>query len=286
MWKVVRIVLTLSFTGILWYLQEIPGSSKEWYDIFLRAHKYPVFCFALAGDLLTQVTSYLIKTYKTGSITKQWVKKLLEHIVQERLGGRNYQTRISLLRPQKGYKLWWFYLVKMPVYNKLNGRNLPDWKTFKKNIPSAFKEYLYVYTRYGHSDDHKSFTLFQISDRNELPNGVADKCFKEQQEQDVQTACVSHLHLPPSYKEAKTDRKLSSYMRDTYIQEEQYHTLLAMNTRSNNLYAAPIFNESQHIWGVLIIDNDSPQKTSFKSLLENYIGEYQNIFSYTLPLIK
>lgn len=161
MWKVVRIVLTLSFTGILWYLQEIPGSSKEWYDIFLRAHKYPVFCFALAGDLLTQVTSYLIKTYKTGSITKQWVKKLLEHIVQERLGGRNYQTRISLLRPQKGYKLWWFYLVKMPVYNKLNGRNLPDWKTFKKNIPSAFKEYLYVYTRYGHSDDHKSLHYFR-----------------------------------------------------------------------------------------------------------------------------
>lgn len=35
-----------------------------------------------------------------------------------------------------------------------------------------------------------------------------------------------------------------------------------------------------------MIDNDSKDKTSYKKLLDQHIGMYQKIFSYTLQILK
>lgn len=75
-------------------------------------------------------------------------------------------------------------------------------------------------------------------------------------------------------------------MRDSYIDKEFYSTLLSMNTVANNLYAVPIFYESQKIWGVMMIDNDSNKRIQYTNKLDPYISQYQKIFSYTLQILK
>lgn len=285
MWKLLNIAVTIFCTGILWYLQELPDKPSTWYDQFLHNHKNEVFICALLSSLLVQVIFHLLNEFILKNKRKEWINNLLEHIVKEHLGGRNYQTRVSILRPTKGIKLWPIYLT-MPISYKYHDKKLPGWKTYWSNFPSCFKKYLYVYARYGHSDRMKSYTLFPISDRNEEPNGVADKCYKEEADQSISTTCISHTYLPPTFKQAERNMKIKKYMKDTYISNKNYSVLLAMNTRANNIYAAPIFNEKQRIWGVLIIDNDSESAKNYKSEMDQYIADYQNIFSYTLNILK
>ena len=157
-------------------------------------------------------------------------------------------------------------------------------KAFWKNIPyKLFSNYLTVYARYGYSDRMTSYTHFLITKRNEN-NGLAVKCYKEEQDRVVCTVPISGEKLPKHYAEA--DRRIQKYMSDSYIDEKYYSTMLGMNTIANNLYAVPIFLEDQYIWGVMMIDNDSQECISYKELLDQHIASYQKIFSYTLNILK
>ena len=128
-----------------------------------------------------------------------------------------------------------------------------------------------------------SYTHFLITNRDEN-NGLAVKCYKEEQDREVSTVSISNEKLPKCYEE--TNRSIRRYMSDSYIDKKHYSTMLGMNTIANNLYAVPIFLEDQNIWGVMMIDNDSQEHISYKELLDQHIASYQKIFSYTLKILK
>lgn len=75
-------------------------------------------------------------------------------------------------------------------------------------------------------------------------------------------------------------------MDESCISSAYYSSLLAMNTKANNLYAVSIFYEDQRIWGVMMIDNDSPKKISYKTKLDGHIAKYQKIISYTIKTLN
>lgn len=279
--KVIGVLLTL----LLWYLQEIPQEVNIWYDIFLKENKIKVALYAMYFVIATIILDCLLDYISNTSNVKQWSESFLKHIIKEHLEGRNFHTRISILRPQKGYKIILPYLIIYPLKALLSRHYKISNKSYWKNIPyKLFDDYLTIYARYGHSDNHKSYTHFQLTNRDESCNGLADKCYKEEREQEVQTISISNMTIPTKYKDA--DYKVQKYMKDSCISSEYYSTLLAMNTKANNLYAIPIFYEDQQIWGVMMIDNDSCEKISYKEKLDGHIAKYQKIFSYTINILK
>lgn len=284
MWKFLVRLVSLTLTGLLWYLQEMPSPAVEWYDIALEKHKVGCALTALVLVFLLEVFIAIITSIRKKRAIKRWSDSFLRHIIQEHLNGRNYQTRISILRPQKGWQIILPYLFIYPLYSFFSGHNHIRWRVFFNNIPlKIFADYLTIYARFGHSDQKLSFTHFFITDRQEGNNGLAVQCFKQELNKEVCTECISALSLPDKYESA--DERIKKYMRESFIDAQYYHTLLSMNTVANNMYAVPIFDENQHIWGVMMIDNDSTETIHYKEKLENNIAGYQKMFTYTLQIL-
>lgn len=284
MWKIIVKIIGILFTILLWYLQEIPSDSQTSYDVFLQKYKYEIALIALSIVLFTYIFDATLTYVKNQSAIKKWSNSFLKHIVKEHLGGRNFQTRISILRPRKGYKIIIPYLVIYPIKALFIEQYRICNKAFWKNMPyKLFSNYLTVYARYGYSDKVTSYTHFLITNRDEN-NGLAVKCYKEETDREVSTVSISSERLSKQYEFAT--RNVKRYMSDSYIDEKYYSTMLGMNTIANNLYAVPIFLEDQNIWGVMMIDNDSEERISYKELLDQHIANYQKIFSYTLKILK
>lgn len=284
MWKFLVRLISLALTGLLWYLQEMPSPAVEWYDIALEKHKVGCALTALVSVFLIEVIIAIITSIRKKRAIKRWSDSFLRHIIQEHLNGRNYQTRISILRPQKGWQIILQYIFLYPLYSFFSGHNHLRWKAYIKNVPlKLFADYLTIYARYGHSDQKLSFTHFFITDRQEGNNGLAVMCYKQELDKEVCTNCISSEILPDKYDVAS--ESIKRYMRESFIDAKYYHTLLSMNTVANNMYAVPIFDENQHIWGVMMIDNDSTETIHYKGKLENNIAGYQKMFTYTLQIL-
>lgn len=284
MWKFICKIIGTLFSILLWYLQELPQESQSYFVKFLRNNKYEVALFALAIVLSTIFINDLITYCKKRNAVQEWSNSFLKHIVKEHLGGRNFQTRISILRPRKGYEIIMPYLFVYPIKALFLEQHRICNKAYCKNIPyKLFSDYLTVYARYGYSDKMTSYTHFLITNRDEN-NGLAVKCYKEEKDSEVCTVSISNEKLPEHYELAS--RRIKKYMSESYIDKKYYSTMLGMNTIANNLYAVPIFLEDQKIWGVMMIDNDSQEQISYKELLEQHIASYQKIFSYTLKILK
>lgn len=284
MWKFIVRIISLGLTGLLWYLQEMPTPAVEWYDIALEKHKVGCAMTALFSVVIIEIIIAIVTSLRKKRAIRRWSDSFLRHIIEEHLNGRNYQTRISILRPQQGWQIILQYLFIYPLSSFISGHNHIRWRVFFKNIPyKLFADYLTVYARFGHSDTKMTYTHFFITDRHEGNNGLAVMCFKQELDKEVCTECISSLSLPNNYNEA--DERIKKYMRESFIDEKYYQTLLAMNTVANNMYAVPIFDESQHIWGVMMIDNDSAEAIHYKTRLENNIAGYQKMFTYTLQIL-
>lgn len=279
--KIIGIALTL----LLWYLQEMPQISDTWYDNLLKENKYNIALYAMMITIAAISLDYLLSYRKQTKSVKMWMGSFLKHIIKEHLEGRNFHTRISILRPQKGYKLILSYLICYPLKAFFSKHHKICNKAYWENVPyKIFDDYLVVYARYGHSDKYTSYTHFLLTNRNEPCNGLADKCYKEERELEVHTTSISGIALPKRYEEAND--KIKKYMDESCISSAYYSTLLAMNTKANNLYAVPIFYEDQRICGVMMIDNDSPKKISYKTKLDGHIAKYQKIISYTIKTLN
>lgn len=285
MWKFLLKISGVLLTGLLWYLQEVPQDSLEWYNQFLVEHKINIALVALIVTVVAMIIDTYVEHRRQRTAIDRWANSFLKHIVDSHLSGGNFETRISILRPCKGYKLIFSYLVAYPLkalikeHHKIKGRAY--WKNFPYKI---FDDYLSIYARYGHSQRFRSYTHFLITDRKGKQNGLAVKCYNEEVTQEVCTVSLAGVRLTKcSY---ITDKRVKKYMHDSFIDEEFYSTLLSMNTIANNLYAVPIFYENQKIWGVMMIDNDSDEPIHYKSALDSYISQYQKIFSYTLQILK
>lgn len=161
MWNLLSKVAGGLFSLLLWYLQEIPSKPQTWYDNFLSKYKIQIAFCTLCLAILALLLDYLISCYKKQSSIKRWSNSFLKHIVKEHLGGRNYQTRISILRPRKGYKILIKYLIVYPLKALFSEQYRICNKSYWKNIPyKIFDNYLTIYARYGYSDDLSSYTHF------------------------------------------------------------------------------------------------------------------------------
>ncbi len=276
-------ILVIAFTAILWAMQMIPAEKEGEFFLlpFLRQHKY---CIAFVSFLLVILLHLFDIFVERDNIQKKWIKKFLRHIVYLDLGGDNYHTRVSVLRPKWGYQIFitrvWYFLIKRFIENFKDKK----WKQSFKQIPIHwFSRYLIVYQRYCYPQEKKSYTYF----RDCGDNGVAVKCFREGIDCSVNTTCISDIELPENFSKLTgvNKKRVKKYMKDSFIDEKNYGSLLSMVKRANNIYATPIIIE-QEVWGVLIIDNDEQNEVSFKKKIDPVIERYIRIFVFTIAHLK
>lgn len=276
--------------SILAFLSNLPSYSGN--NLISKLIDYKLSVSLTITGLILFVQIYEFIFTKEEKVIREWTKEFLRFIAKEQLGGGEYHTRISIFRPQKGWRIIFKYLyfvfIKNFFYNFKNG----TWSKYIRNTPIyLFSDYLTLYARYSYPKEEKSYTHFRISKKNERLNGVADKCYKEGLEIEVNSCDISNVKLPSDYSEIKNSRTVSyrdvkKYMEDTFIDESNYNSLLNMNTKSNNLYALALTNKDEEIWGVLIIDNVGKNPRSFKTELEPVIEKYAKIFCFTLSTVK
>lgn len=276
-------IFVIVFTAILWAMQMIPDPKDgEFFWLpYLRMSKYWIalfsFCFVIGYHLIDIII-------ERDKIQKKWIKNFLRHIVCLDLGGENYHTRVSVLRPKWGYQIFlkrvWYFLILRFIENFKE----KTWKQSFKQLPIHLgTKYLVVYQRYSYPEEKKSYTYFRVHGEN----GVAVKCYREGIDCEVNTNRITDIPLPSNLSELKgvVKRQVKKYMTDSYIGEENYETLLTMVKRANNIYATPIIID-QKVWGVLIIDNDEPEVVSFKKKIDPVIDRYIKIFVFTISHLK
>ena len=240
---------------------------------YLREYKYWIALVSFTLVILYHLLDIFIER---DHIQKKWISKFLRHIVCLDLGGDNYHTRVSILRPKWGYQIFFkraFYIIFLRfIENFKEG----TWKKCLMQIPiHLFSKYLIVYQRYSYPQEKKSYTYF----RDYGDNGVAIKCYREGIDCAVNTTCISDIDLPEVISDLKGTnlKRVKKYMKDSFIDEKNYDSLLTMVKRANNIYATPIIIE-QKVWGVLIIDNDEQNEVLFKKMIDPVIERYIKLF--------
>lgn len=285
--KLLRKLLIPGFTVILALLSNIPNCSNNRLLQWIIEYKLHISIVCAAFILLFQYYEYVSED----RIIKAWTKKFLRFIAKEKLGGPEYNTRISIFRAQKGWRIVFRYIWYSLVICSIDNWKNHTWQRAFRNIPiHLFSDYLTIYVRYSYPKEDGSMTLFRVTNRNEM-NGITEKCYKEGTEIERMTCDISDLKLPETYAEIEKSRSkdyvlIKQYMNETNIDPAHYDSLLNIHTRANNIYAVAITNEDERIWGVLIIDNVSDKPKSFKEELKNVIEDYAKIFCFTLSTVK
>lgn len=102
--------------------------------------------------ILFHLASYIsLETNK-----KKWLRAFLRHMINQDLGGDQYETRITIFRVQTGIRFWPKYVWRCFLKRK----NL--WARLKK-MPNPLKVYLVPYIRYSYPDACPSTSYFSIA---------------------------------------------------------------------------------------------------------------------------
>lgn len=281
-------ISTIILTIVLSSLSLIPDNRDN--NVFQWIRENSLIIALSSGSLVILLHLFEL-FFSRDKYQKEWLKTFLKHIVDEHLGSDTYQTRISILRKQPGYivffKTFWFYVFVCFI----NNFKAHCWKQSLRNIAfHLMSDYLVIYVRYSYPKAKKSCTYFRLSDKSEKNkfNGVADKCYQHGIDLNVTTDNINDIDLPDNINDlsAKQKKRVEKYMKDCHFDKEFYNSIKVMHKIANNLYAVPVALSDQSIWGVVIIDNESNDFFDFKTYLKDYMPSYMKIINFSLSSLK
>ena len=280
-------ILSILFAAILYYLSLFDSGIKELKDypfpfnMELLSAYYPVCCarkgqiafwsFVLLAAL--HVAFYLWAENKN----KKWLQRLLQHIIEQNLGGGEYETRITIFGRKKGWKFVLPY-IWYAIRHSHMGKRL-------KCCPNPFKDYLVIYNRFSYPEQRKSYTYFRaIHDEEVEPQGIVEKCFKKGESTAVSTVYINEIRFRKNLwlLTSEEQQKVKQYMKDTGMAD--YDKLCTLKRKANYIYAVPI-RYKQEMWGVIAFDNNKETGVlDIKEKLKDLIGDYQKIIQFTIEL--
>lgn len=281
-------ILTILLTVVLWGLQMLPDEST---NIVLQWVKVNLYWIAgVSAGVVILLHVFDLYRGRERHI-KEWLVTFLKHILDEHLAGEFYHTRISILRVERGYKVFFKSLFHFVFRNFFNNFKKGTWRnSFKDIAVHIMSDYLTVYVRCSYPKAKHSHVYFRLSDeanRHQF-NGIANKCIEEGVPQFVHTVDISGIDVTRPLEKLSRDEqnKVKKYMKDSCFASSFYSSLRLMRRISNNLYAVPIALSDQSIWGVVIIDNVSNDKYDFKKDLATFMSSYMKIINFSLSSLK
>lgn len=281
-------ILTIILTVVLWGLQMLPNNPT---NLVLKWIKENIYWIAGASAVIV-IALHIIDLYRGRERhIKEWLVTFLKHILDEHLAGEFYHTRISILRIEPGYKVFFKSLFHFVFRNFCNNFKNATWRnSFKDIAVHIMSDYLTVYVRYSYPKAKHSHVYFRLSDKSNRQqfNGIADKCYVEGLPQFVHTININEIDVTRPFEmlSNKEKSKVKKYMKDSHFSPIFYENLRLMHRISNNLYAVPITLSDQSIWGVVIIDNVSNEKCNFEEDLSTYMSSYMKIINFSLSSLK
>lgn len=276
------IVLTI----VLWGLQMINEFPANW--AFTKLVKNHILLIASISGGIVIVLHFGDMIHGRDNIRKKWLKQLFSHIITTELGGRNYYTKVSLLRPRYGYQIFFQYLFYCFFLSCYDNTVKRKWTLRIKNIPIHFRtQYLTIYARYSYPKMKKSYSHIRITDIENHYNGIAEKAFRDGELEHAKSLLISNIDMNTELELIPSpDRnKIMRYMRDFYISDYYYNTLQNINVPPNHIIAVPILKDDADIWGVVTIDINSDNYEGFNDELFDRMGNYASIISQTLYFI-
>lgn len=281
-------ILTILLTVILWGLQMLPNKPTNLVLVWLKANLYWIAGVSAAVVILLHMYDYYRGRERH---IKEWLATFLKHILDEHLAGEIYHTRISILRVERGYKVFLKSLFHFMFRNFFNNFKNSTWRnSFRDIAVHIMSDYLTVYVRSCYPKPKRSHVYFRLSDRanRHVFNGIANKCFEEGVPQFVHTIDISDIDVTQPFDKLSSNEKnkVRKYMKDSYLDSSFYCSLRLMHRISNNLYAVPIALSDQSIWGVVIIDNVSNKKCDFEKDLAPFMSSYMKIINFSLSSLK
>ena len=131
-------VMAAVLTALLWYLQKFEGDKNFSCPDYLAKYKFEIAYFGLFVTLLTALITSLYEELTKRRTIDSWAKNFMSHIIEQHLCGGDSKTRITIFKPQKGYKLILPYIFCYPIKAffmtdyKINGQAF--WSNILKEV--------------------------------------------------------------------------------------------------------------------------------------------------------
>ncbi len=282
-------IFVILLTIIIACLQLLPAHAEDEQEYITWLRKNALYIVFFLGSIIVVLHVYDMIKAKDRNRT-MWLKEFLHYIIMTRLGGNNYHTRATILTVKPGWRIVIPYLMHAFVFGFITNFKRHTWVRKWHNIPIHLAtDYLVVYVRDCFpSNSHHSYTHIRVMDKKDVYNGIADKCYREGVVIPVNTTGIDGLPLADTLAKNSPEiqSKVKKYMKDSYIDESLYNTIINMNTIANNLYAIPIPRPDRSIWGVLIFDNNEAKNKAFNDELKDGGAYYADIISLTVTTFK
>lgn len=277
-------ISVIILTMMLWCLQMTHKLPSGRLTVFINDH-----IFGIASVVGVAVIGLHIYDmfYSKHAIRRKWLRQFFAHIIATELGGDNYYTKISLMRPKYGYQIilpYLYYCIILTCFDSTVNRK---WGVRLRNIPIHLRtQYLTIYARYSYPKIKKSYTHIRITDIENHYNGIAEKAFRDGQVEIAKSLKISdivmnsELNMIPGPDRGKIQR----YMRDFYFSDYYYNTLQNINQPPNHIIAIPILRDVE-VWGVMTVDINTENYEGFNDELAETISNYAKIISQTINFI-
>lgn len=233
--------------------------------------------------------SYL--TYNSDRIVlDKWVHMLLRHILDQYLANDNYNTRLTIFKPKKGWKTWGKYISHVIFGNIVENSHNKKFLLSFNNFPIHGRTmYLQQSDRVTSSKCPGSMTIFKTTVRGEELNGIADECFREDKDRCfAQANTLNNIEIPKKYPTGNEEVsvRIRNYMGAMKIGRNHYNVFRGMNFRAKQVLAFPLRKPDDSIWGIVVVDTDDDFGQSLDDILKDHIGDYQVMFRSMCKSLK
>ena len=280
-------ILSILFAIILYYLSLFDSGIRDIKDFPFPFNLEPLSmfypsCCAKKGHIALWAFFVLIVLHfvfylRVENKNKKWLQRFLQHIIEQNLGGGEYETRITIFGKKKG----WRFVCQYIWYALRHSHKIKRLKC----CPNPFKEYLMIYNRFSYPEQHKSYTYFRaIHDEEVNPQSVVERCYKIGESVSVSTVYITNIdfHKKIQSLTKEEQHRIKRYMKDTGMTD--YDKLCTLKRKANYIYAVPIRYE-QKMWGVISFDNNRDGNVlNIEDKLKDLIGDYQKIIQFTIQL--
>ncbi len=286
--SITLLILSLLFAFLLYYFSlwdsgisdineyPIPFNTSLFNGVYKQCCKNKEIISLIAFAIIIFIHILL---YFRGNNNKNWLQRFLQHIIDQNLGGAEYETRITIFCKKKGWRFIFPYLFH---YIKCG-----NFRHAYKHRPKLFENYLVIFNRFSFPKQKKSYTFFRaITEENVVPTSIVEKCYKKGTEISISAPYISDIIFKNNMLELSLQDQIrvQGYMDKTGTSD--YGKLCMLNRKANYIYAVPI-RQDEEIWGVVVFDNnrqDNP--VNIKDKLENVIFDYQKIIQFTIQIYK
>lgn len=274
-------------TFLLWVLQELKDVHKE--SFLAQNGLWIGVAISVVVLIIGLYYSYL--TYNSDRIIlEKWTHMLLRHILDQYLANDNFNTRLTIFKPKKGWKTWRKYICHVILGNIVENKRNKKFLLSLKNFPIHGRTmYLQQLNRVTSSKSPGSMTIFKTSVRGEELNGLADECYREDKDRCfAQANSLYNIEMPKKYPEGDDDTsvRIRNYMEAMKIGRTHYDALRGMNFRTKQVLAFPLRMPDDSIWGIVVVDTDDDFGQSLDDILKDHIGDYQVMFRSMCKSLK